>query len=81
MRSKAPISDMPDPRRVDDDIAVPDHDLMTADEVADYFRVSTGFVYKLARQKRIPVIHLGRSVRFNLVEVEKALSGLSRLSR
>lgn len=81
MRSKMPIADMPDPRQVSDSIAAPNHDLMTANEIADYFRVSTGFVYKLARQKRIPVIHLGRSVRFNLMEVEKALSGLSRISR
>lgn len=38
---------MPDPRKVNDNIAVPDHDLMTADEVVDYFRVSKSYSHSI----------------------------------
>lgn len=48
--------------------------LVTVDEVAEYLSVSTDFVYELARQGQIPVVRIGRLVRFRLHEVEAVLA-------
>lgn len=68
----AAIEEMSDPRKVAADIQ-PGRDFVRAQELADYLQVSTGFVYKLAREKRIPCVHIGRSVRFDIDSVERTL--------
>jgi len=51
--------------------------LMTPDEVADLFRVSKASVYRWAERGLLPVIKMGRTVRFNVDTVKKVLeSGL-----
>lgn len=67
------IDNMADPRQTAKRIIGPANDLVTADELAEFLHLSTGFIYKLARQKRIPSIRIGRSVRFDINAVERAL--------
>ncbi len=49
--------------------------LATAEQVGEYFSVSSDLIYLLARRKEIPSIKIGRLVRFRLEEVEAALVG------
>lgn len=81
MDDEAKMSIMADPRKTPEHTFSADHDLMTVKELASFFRVSTGFVYKLAKQNRIPTVKIGRSIRFDLGEVEKALSNVPRRTR
>jgi excisionase family DNA binding protein len=37
-------------------------DLLTVSEAAERLRISTGLVYELIRQERLPHVHLGRRV-------------------
>jgi excisionase family DNA binding protein len=53
--------------------AVPDVASMTASELAALYNVPRSFFYELARQGRVPCIRLGRYVRFNRADVERAL--------
>ncbi|MEG2934087.1 MAG: helix-turn-helix domain-containing protein, partial [Gordonibacter sp.] len=52
--------------------------IVTARELAETLRISTGFVYKMARENRIPVIRIGRAVRFSVGDVERELAKYSR---
>jgi excisionase family DNA binding protein len=45
--------------------------LLTADELAERWRVPVGHVYRLAREGRIPAVRLGRYVRFHPDAVER----------
>jgi excisionase family DNA binding protein len=54
---------------------------VTADELARVFAVPKSFFYELARCKRIPCIRLGRYVRFNRADVERALAEDSKIAR
>jgi len=47
--------------------------LMTPDEVAEFFRVSKASVYRWAERGLLPAIKMGRTVRFNVETVKKAL--------
>jgi len=47
--------------------------LMTPDEVAELFRVSKASVYRWAERGLLPVVKMGRTVRFNAETVRKAL--------
>lgn len=42
-----------------------DEPLWTAQQVAAHLRVSRSMIYKLARNKRLPVIPIGALLRFN----------------
>lgn len=50
-------------------LAVPIY--LTARELAARYQVSVSKAYLLAAERRVPTIHLGASVRFPLVELEK----------
>jgi excisionase family DNA binding protein len=47
--------------------------LLTAQQVAKRLRVSKARVYELTRQRKIPVIHLGRTVRYDPTEIDAFL--------
>lgn len=79
MGNNTAIEKITDPRKETVD-TWSSHDYVKAQELADYLQVSTGFVYKLAREKRIPCIHIGRSVRFDIDSVKRAI-GQQRFMR
>lgn len=74
------IEDLGDPRNNQESACEP-RNYCTADELAQVLQLSTGFIYKLARQKRIPFIRIGRSIRFDIDEVKKTLSESTRRNR
>lgn len=48
------------------------HDrLLTAEQLAARWAVPKSHVYRLAREDRIPTVHLGRYRRFRLDEIER----------
>jgi excisionase family DNA binding protein len=49
-------------------------ELMTATELAEYLRISKASVYRLVRQKQIPVSKVGRQLRFRKDTVDVWLS-------
>lgn len=50
------------------------HDLMTAEEVADYLRISRPAFYQLKRRDvGPPVIRMGRRLRYRRVDVDQWL--------
>jgi excisionase family DNA binding protein len=51
--------------------------LLTTTELAKVLRSSWRAVYYLRERKLIPVVRLGRSVRFRLADVERALQRLT----
>lgn len=71
------MANMPDPRRCASQSVLVDG-IVTASELAETLHVSTGFVYKMARENRIPVIRMGRTVRFSVGDVERELAKYSR---
>jgi excisionase family DNA binding protein len=44
--------------------------LLTADELAARWSVGKSQVWRLARESRVPTVHIGRYVRFRLVDLE-----------
>jgi len=48
--------------------------LMTTDEVAKYLRISKASVYRLVRNKEIPVSKIGQQLRFRKDVVDNWLS-------
>ncbi len=48
--------------------------IMTADEVADYLKLSKITVYKLAKDGAIPGFRVGGSWRFNKDNIEKMMA-------
>jgi excisionase family DNA binding protein len=49
-------------------------ELMTTTELAEYLRISEASVYRLVRQKQIPVSKVGRQLRFRKDIVDVWLS-------
>jgi excisionase family DNA binding protein len=49
-------------------------ELMTVNELAGYLRISRASVYRLVRQKQIPVSKVGRQLRFRKDAVDVWLS-------
>ncbi len=47
---------------------------LTTKEVADYLGVSTGLVYTLVREKKIPSVKLGRRILFKIDSVDRWLA-------
>jgi excisionase family DNA binding protein len=45
--------------------------LLTAEQLADRWQVPKSHVYRLAREKRIPTVELGRYRRFSLQAIEQ----------
>ena len=48
--------------------------LMTTPELAEYLRISRASVYRLVRQKQIPVSKVGRQLRFRKDTIDVWLS-------
>ena len=48
--------------------------LMTTPEIAEYLRISKASVYRLVRQKQVPVSKVGRQLRFRKDTVDVWLS-------
>ncbi len=46
------------------DARVPDHEILTLEEVAHYLRLKPQTIYKWAQEKRIPAVKLGKEWRF-----------------
>jgi excisionase family DNA binding protein len=55
--------------------------LLTADELAVRWQVPAAHVYRLARDGRIPVVRLGRYVRFRPDAIERFESGCEPVTR
>jgi excisionase family DNA binding protein len=49
-------------------------ELMTVTELAEYLRISKASVYRLVRQRQIPVSKVGRQLRFRKDTVDMWLS-------
>ncbi|MGH2513069.1 MAG: helix-turn-helix domain-containing protein [Candidatus Limnocylindrales bacterium] len=45
--------------------------LLTAEELAERFGMTKGYVYKLCREHRIPHLRLGRTVRFRAEAIDE----------
>ena len=57
------------------DAIVPlDHQLLTADEVAELLRLPVSTVYDLARTGRLPHLKIGRALRFSRGDLEAHLA-------
>ena len=48
-------------------------DLLTASDLSQKWKVSSVWIYKLVREKRIPFVHVERCVRFVPSQVEEWL--------
>ncbi len=46
------------------DDRVPDHEILTLEEVARYLRLKPQTIYKWAQERRIPAVKLGKEWRF-----------------
>jgi excisionase family DNA binding protein len=57
-------------RRMIESSAPPSARLLTADELADRWQVSKQQVYRLGREGRIPVVLIGRYMRFREASIE-----------
>jgi excisionase family DNA binding protein len=56
------------------DTTVPlDHQLLTADEVAELLRLPVSTIYDLARTGRLPHLKIGRALRFSRCDLEAHL--------
>ncbi len=61
------------------DAVVPlDHQLLTAEEVADLLRLPVSTVYDLARTGRLPHLRIGRALRFSQHDLEEHLAARCR---
>lgn len=49
--------------------------LLTADELARVLRVGRTTVYRWAKEGRLPSVKIGKTVRFNPLEIEKIIHG------
>lgn len=61
------------------DAIVPlDHQLLTADEVAELLRLPVSTIYDLARNGRLPHLKIGRALRFSRTDLEVHLAECCR---
>jgi excisionase family DNA binding protein len=59
---------------VSDAIVPLDHQLLTADEVAELLRLPVSTIYDLARTGRLPHMKIGRALRFSRSDLEAHLA-------
>jgi excisionase family DNA binding protein len=52
---------------------VPDHEILTLEEVAAYLRLTPQTIYKWAQEKRIPAAKLGKEWRFRRSVIDRWL--------
>ena len=50
-------------------------DIMTVSEVAEYLRVNPQTIYRKAKAGELPVVRIGRAIRFRRSELEAWLKG------
>jgi excisionase family DNA binding protein len=67
----------PDADRLDRDPASPmaAGPLLTAEQLAERWQVPTGHVYRLTRERKIPVVKLGRYYRYRVDAIERFETG------
>ena len=53
-------------------------EVMTVSEVAQYLRVNPQTVYRKAKAGELPVVRIGRVIRFRKSELDAWLNGLNR---
>ena len=72
----APVgADVDDPEPIMSDAIVPlDHQLLTAEEVAELLRLPVSTIYELARTGRLPHLKIGRALRFSRSDLEAHLA-------
>jgi len=51
--------------------SVPDHEILTLEEVAHYLRLKPQTIYKWAQEKRIPAVKLGKEWRFRRSVIDR----------
>jgi excisionase family DNA binding protein len=59
---------------VSDAIVPLDHQLLTAEEVAELLRLPVSTIYDLARTGRLPHLRIGRALRFSQHDLEEHLA-------
>ena len=52
-----------------------DKRLLTTDETAAYLGLSKAALYQLVHRRRIPVVRIGRALRFDVVRLDDWISG------
>ena len=62
---------MPRPRVSDGDAVGPRGRLLTVDEVAQMWQVSTRTIRRMIKKKQIPVIRIGRAIRIRPKDVDR----------
>ena len=72
----APVgADVDDSEPIMSDAIVPlDHQLLTAEEVAELLRLPVSTIYDLARTGRLPHLKIGRALRFSRSDLEVHLA-------
>jgi excisionase family DNA binding protein len=58
---------------VSDPSSIPDHEILTLEEVAHYLRLKPQTIYKWAQEKRIPAAKLGKEWRFRRSVIDRWL--------
>ena len=53
---------------------VPTERLLTAEQVAEIFRVPVSQIYESARRHRLPCVRIGKYVRFDITAIRQALA-------
>ena len=51
------------------------NDVLTVSEVAEYLRVNPQTVYRKAKAGELPVVRIGRAIRFRREELEEWMKG------
>jgi excisionase family DNA binding protein len=64
---------------VSDAIVPLDHQLLTAEEVAELLRLPVSTIYDLARTGRLPHLRIGRALRFSRDDLEAFLAAACRM--
>lgn len=57
------------------------NEILTASEVATLFKVSKWLVYQLTRENKLPVIRLGKAVRYRLSDLLQMVDNINNLQK
>ena len=55
-----------------------DHEFMTVKEVSEYLRVSRASIYRLVKERKIPVSRIGKHFRFRKRTIEEWLTHMEK---
>lgn len=56
-------------------------DVLTVSELAEYLRVNPQTIYRKAKAGELPVVRIGRAIRFRRIELERWLQAASQQLR